>query len=163
MGLAIAVVIVSVGILFLVSLSLNQPPDDSASVFQQDQFTQNVLDAYLKTSNPDCPARSVARYFVWNVTQAGDRDCRDPETWNRTGGLNETLHTAVQNYIGREYRFEVRSEVCAEIYGPGCDVVMESGTCRPQEESTGRAGRQTLTKHPQEGSVEIILWLCNAQ
>lgn len=162
MGLAIAVVIISVGILFLVTLSLSAPQTDSTATFQEDQFTQNLLDAYLKTSNPDCPQRSVARYFVWNVTGIGSAQCQDPNTWDK---LNQTLDTAITTYIGREYKFEVRRDVCADVYGEGSDCVkqIQSGNCDPQTQSTGRAGRQTLTKHPLSGEIEIILWLCQAQ
>ena len=161
LGLAIAVVLVSVIVLFIVTLSLGDSQENLGSVFQQDQFTQNLLDAYLKASNPDCPERSVARYFVWNVTGAGSAQCRNPETWLK---LNDTLDTAITQYIGREYNFTVRKEPCEDPFN--CDeetIAITSGNCNPQTQDASRAGRQTLTKHPQQGNIEITLWLCQAQ
>lgn len=164
MGLAIAVVIISVGVLFLVTLSLSSSSgQDVTSVFQQDQFTKNTLDAYLKASHPACPQRSTQRYFLWSVTGGGASECRDETTWSEPGGLNDTLHRAITTYIGREYYFVVREDICEDPYGSGCEAVFESGTCDPTRDSTGGAGRQTIGKYPADGSVEIILWICNPQ
>lgn len=160
LGLAIAVVLVSVIVLFLVSLSIGDSQEDLTSVFQQDQFTQNLLDAYLKASHPACPDRSAARYFVWNVTGAGSAQCRDPATWDE---LNRTLDTAITQYIGRDYNFTVREKPCDDPFACNTPIAITSGNCNPETQGSSRAGRQTLTKHPRQGNIEITLWLCQAQ
>ena len=160
LGLAIAVVLVSVVVLFLVSLSLNNPQEDATSIFQQDQFTQNLLDAYLKASHPACPDRSTARFFVWDATNTGNAACREEATWEQ---LNQSLDEAITNYMGLSYNFTVRDGTCQDPFECEEDIVRTSGTCNPQTQSASRAGRQTLTKYPRDGNIEITLWLCNPQ
>ena len=161
MGLAIVMVLVSIGIFFVIALSINDPGTDAAGQFVTDQFSQNLLDAFLKSTHPACPDDQVQDYFLYNATKSGPDECRQASTWEQ---LNQTLNQSIKQYIGREYYFSVRRDVCD---GPmNCannEEELRSGECDPRTATTGRAGRQTIPKYPQTGDVEIILWLCAAQ
>ena len=161
MGLAIVMVLVTVGILFVITFTFNDPGDDAATQFLTDQFSQNILDAYLKSTHPACPAEDVTRYFVWYINNDGPESCREEATWDDI--LEGQIRNALDLYVGRDYLFVVRDRVCPQAFGCEEREVFRSGACNPELSGVGRAGRQVIPLYPSPDSAEIVLWLCEPQ
>lgn len=164
MGLAIVMVILSVAVFFLISLSLSDPGDDLAGEFLTEQFAQNTLDAFLKSSHPapGCGRYSVSDHYVWIATNSGPPECVEQQY---TDQLSSMIAQAAQ-YRGLEYRFQVRQEVCDNPLGSGCTKLVDEGSasCDPTTRNVGRAGRQTLPKDTGgSNDMELVLWLCAPQ
>lgn len=162
LGLAIVVIIISVGVLFLLTFTLNTETHDPASQFFNEQFAQNTLDAFLKTTHPTigCEQYDNKEYYQLRyITQQGPTNCREETTQDE---LEETLNEIINEYQRVEYKFEVRENICPTATGDtNCNKLVEHGTCEPERTNLGRPGRQTIPKYPLPGSLEIVLWLCN--
>lgn len=167
LGLAIVVVIISMGVFFLISLSLNSPSSDPQGQFFDEQYTQNMLDAYLKTTHPECPRYTIQDYYQFQILPASspdsacsDQDPTDPASINSS--LQEVFDTTILQYQGVDYRFIVRENADNTCLQPICEpdqVAFDYGECEPLQ--TFSPGRQTIPKYPYaNGQIEYLLWLC---
>jgi hypothetical protein len=158
MGLAIVVVIISMGVFFLLSLSLNGNNSDPAGQFFNEQFAQNTLDVFLKSTHPECPRYEVKDFYQFYILpQSSPNDDCKADTTNTSLAAN--LTQAIQNYQGVDFRFQVREEVDSTCTTSDCPAVIDVGTCDTQ--GVGRPGRQTIPKYPYgSGELEFVLWLC---
>lgn len=161
LGLAIVVIIISVGVFFLLALTIGEEQSDPAGQFFNEQFAQNTLDAFLSATHPEpgCERYDVKEYYYFLVTQTGSATCSNPETADELAGV---LAQAIDDYQGMDYLFEVRENVCPTALGDSnCNKIIEEGLCTPATVDVGRPGRQTASKYPLSGEIEFVLWLCS--
>lgn len=160
LGLAIVVIIISVGVLFLLTFTLNTETHDPASQFFNEQFAQNTLDAFLKTTHPvaGCEHYDNKEYLNLYVTREGEARCNNQTVLTE---ILETLDYVINEYQRVDYKLEVREDICPIGEETACVRIIEHGTCDPERVNIGRPGRQTIPNYPLPGSTEIVLWLCN--
>ena len=160
LGLAIVMVIVSLGIFLLISLSLSSPDRDPAGQFVDDQFTRRVLDAFLSSNHPGCADYSIADVYV---RQATGREPTCAQDLNEQA-VHEQLEQAINTYMGRAYHYQVRESSCEDPFGreDHCDqLIAPSGECNPLTTEQARSARFSLPKHPYgSGAVQAVLWIC---
>ncbi len=164
MGLAIVVVIISVGIFFMLSVSL-RPPSDPVSQGIHQQFAQNVVDALLKTDLDGCPY-TVQDAIVWKATDSypsvpGNPRCATP------AGLDDimgNLTQAITMYSGMTYHIEIRYPACTSVDSSQCTVIYEKDNgCNPLTQQAGRPGIQPIPTWPKPGQAQLVVWLCEPQ
>ncbi len=171
LGLAVIMIILSVAVFFTLSITNNSTGPDTHTRFQDEQFSQNVLDAMLKTSIEECPRYTVFDAISWQLgagsapkTISGNGNCKDNSQSDLTDRFqwinDEIVNRVFEEYSGKDYHLQIRKPVCPEISGEGCEkAVYYSNNCQPL--NVGRPGRQIISLYPQ-GSAEIVLWTCSA-
>ncbi len=161
LGLAIAMVLITVMIFFFLSLNTQQPTMDPTQRFINDQFAQNVLNAWIKTTHHECIRHSIGDYFIWKATNRNMGGCENDLYGN---AFIEALERSIDEFHGTTYFLSIRREVCDDIFGgPACNELATRGICDIHLQDTSRAGRVLLSKGIGGGNVEIVLFLCNPQ
>ena len=170
MGLAVAVIIISVGVFLLLMFGLRQPDPDTTEIFINEQYNQNVLDALMKTSLKGCRGE-VRDLIEWNVTGAYPPNPPSSSACALgTRGVEVVLHSlldqALRTYNGQPYWFEVRRQPCSASTGgsPKCDMAFEpfNGGCDTVSGNTRRAGKHQIALYPYSNKpAEAVLWICD--
>lgn len=183
MGLAIVVVIATIGIFFLLSFSIgNEDPQDSTDQFTDEQFTQNVIDALMKTSMEGCETYTIADIIYYHVTGRGEPGsprpgtrCAEAVDEGQIGSFSELeermkfieediLEETMNDFRGTPYHFQLRSPECEEtdVYGQDCDTVSYSSQgCDPRVQRTSRPGKQSVRLYPRPDGIQVVLWTCS--
>ena len=150
LGLAIAVVIISLAVVFLLTF---QSPETNTSTTQQyasEQFAQSLLDSWLRTTHPTpgCEEYNIGRYFVWQNNHQGPTQCREEE------GLEEEFLDAIRTIVNRYQGVNLQLDIGEETLIGATDECAQAST-------RSRPGRQHITQYPYRNEpLEIVLWLC---
>jgi hypothetical protein len=153
MGLAVIVVLVSVGMLLVVYFSFDST-ESLSQRYENEQLSQNVIEAMLKTSIKDCSltvADTIEDIGIYNRNPCGDSKERLKEAADTI--LNETLDAR-----GRSYYFVVREADANNL--PTETVYYTGGNCDVSSASTDGAGHQPLRLYPSPKTVIVALWIC---
>jgi len=110
MGLAVIVILVSVGILLVIQYTAREPEDSTFQSYSETQLDANFLNALLRTTAHDCDNRQMPKLFQDCASNPGS-----PEIFCRGGFtssceyLKETLEDILNNTMDqwkKEYEFE---------------------------------------------------------
>ncbi len=154
MGLAIIVVLISLGLLVVLLFSVREETD-APERYRDQQLAQNIVDALLATSVKDCPI-DIAD-LIEDVVTTNRNPCNVPseELLKSIVGtiLSETLEK--QDY---HYAFLIREDV------DGATPILEiKKSCEPglPEQETEEPGNQPITVYPTVQTYMILLYLCD--
>jgi len=63
MGLAVIIILLSLGILFIIQFTVNKEPSSIKKTFTQTQLASNMLSSVLRTTTIDCSGNSLNNLF----------------------------------------------------------------------------------------------------
>jgi hypothetical protein len=150
MGLAVIVLLVSLGMIFLLYFSFD---DDSDVVerYGNEQTAQNVVNAMLDTTAENCQldiADLIEDSVVWQRNPCGDSLMKVREA--RTRILDETLTRRDINYNFTILRQD----------GTSATYIDSVSTCNARQTQNDAPGRRTLTFYPAPQKAIVILYIC---
>jgi len=146
MGLAIVVVLISLGMFFLLFFSLGKPAD-FGDRYNREQLSQNVVDSMLKTQVEGCT--STIRDLIEDIVVL-NRDVCGPTSKDKLDLAAQKILNATLTDRGYVFEFTITSSQ-QEIY--------HYGNCNHTMEDTDAPGKQNLTFFP-SGSANVNLWMC---
>lgn len=151
MGLAVIVVLVSLGMFLLILFSFNDQ-GDAPLRYEHQQLAQNMVDALLKTTIEDCTADYAA---VIEDEMLYQQDICSEDSLTVMATAASVVLGATLEERNMPYNFTIR-EQGAEA---GANV-LTMGECNTAVADTFAPGRQLLRLYPSPATVEVILWLC---
>ncbi len=151
MGLAMIVVLVSLGMFLMLFFTLNDKKGDFVGRFDSEQLGQNTIDALLKTNiaDPACAASDVAD-IIEDVVVLQRNPCSRPSDEI----LKEIVETILAETLTNDdipYAFTITADNT---------LILKSGACDVSQYQIDRPGEQTLTLFPSLTKVRIELSIC---
>lgn len=164
MGLALIIVLVSLGLFLLLFFSIERRPD-FADRYNREQLSQNVLDALLRTSadSEACPGLTV-RDLLEDIAVSHRNPCASveyPDSVSLFGNITQAVFTRVFDERGLHYRWSVMVRDSASDDTP--DPLYPGSihtTCELQEDQNDRPGQQILPLYPTMKRLELQLAIC---
>lgn len=151
MGLAVIVLLVSLGMLFLLYFSFDDDTDVTER-YNREQQSQNIINALLDTSVQDCRldyADLIEDAVVWEQHPCG----------NSTQKLKEVADTILAETLTRratQYDFSiVKQHGTSEP-----EVIYRNSTCTFRQTERDTAGVRTLTFYPAPQKAVVTLSIC---
>ena len=149
MGLAIIVILISLGLLFLIQFSLSKEPSHLKKTFTQTQLAANLLSSMLRTTSQDCFGNSISE-LLKDCTEnfnAPTTQLRCENNLKSCDYLQDTFKPLLDQTLGdwgnQSYQFEAKI--------PGQSILkFSSGKCSGEKESKQNylqtnAGTLTIT------------------
>lgn len=152
MGLAVVVILVSLGMFFLLFFTMKDQTD-FVTRFNNEQIAQNTVDALLKTNVLGCSTSGMTMSdIIEDVVVRKQDPCF--KTSNET--LYEVTGIVLEKTLaerGWDYEFIIN-----DVNG----IIYENKTCNHQNINvqTDRPGVQTLRYFPSMVEVNVTLWIC---
>lgn len=149
MGLAVIVVLVTVGLFLFVSFTLNKPKPTIDTTYQYDQLSASFVDAFLRTNVPGCPLRLgelMRDCELNNQACGGYASCTLVEQVSERI-LNDTLLKRGVAYI---FNVEYPMKPRLALSGNNCTL----------EKDTYPSTPFTVRLHPFPGDVVVWLDVC---
>jgi len=150
MGLAVIVVLVSLGMIFLLYFSFDEDAD-VVERYGNEQLAQNVVNAMLDTNAAECDldvADLLEDVTVWKRNPCGDSLQK----------IQEARNAVLEATLGRRniaYNFTVLRHD-----GSVVEVLDEKITCSFLQNQRDTPGRRTLTFYPAPQKATVILSIC---
>jgi hypothetical protein len=147
MGLAVIVILISLGMVFLLLFSSDEK-SQAPQQYEEQQTAQSVIDAMLQTNIEDCDlnvAEIIEDAMIRNRNPCGD----SYQVLDNAAGimLNDTLEKR-----GVYYNFTVQEE--------GNDIFYSKGNCDAVRSDHFAPGVQTLSLYPTTKVAKVTLTLC---
>jgi hypothetical protein len=151
MGLAVIVVLISMGMLFMLFFSFDKETDVTER-FGREQTAQNVVNALLDTSVEGCPLDFnglIEDAVVWQRNPCGDSKEKIEEVANAI--LTPTLKDR-----SIPYEFTITQQSQNTI----SNVIDPISTCTPLLRQRDKPGRRMLSFYPSPQKATVTLSLC---
>ncbi|MFH1849439.1 MAG: hypothetical protein ABH879_04605 [archaeon] len=133
LGLAVVVLLISVGMLFIVRFSMQTEPSDAKKSFTHSEMASNILSTLLKTNIPDCSKTTVTELFQ-DCATTPRIDCIGPggASLDSCAYLEAQLPALFGRTLGswnKEYEFTAKRSD-ADVIGP-----IAEGDCSGEKQS----------------------------
>ncbi|MBC8500599.1 MAG: hypothetical protein ISS25_01020 [Nanoarchaeota archaeon] len=147
MGLIVIVILLTLGMVFIVSFKTSQPKREVKKSYEDDQLASNFIIAFLKT-NSDC-----RKHTIENMIQ----DCAIEKRINCNGlssckYVNETINVFLDKTLkklGKKFKFEIE--------GVSEEILFEADCTADQEKDSAF---QPISLYPYPGTIVIRMDIC---
>jgi hypothetical protein len=148
MGLAIIVLLVTMGIVLFVVFG-NDKPLDAAERYEKEQLAQNTVDAMLSThvGTQDCSLDFTD--LIEDVALRGRNPCGN--SLELMDDMATTILTKTLEERGEPYQFTVME---------GDTMLYNKSTCDASTTENNKPGMQPIPLYPTGRVVEVTLWIC---
>jgi len=151
MGLAIIVVLLSVGMLFAVSYMVRRPQSDIKKTYTYSETASNLLGAVLKTSS-DCSQTTFSELF-YDCGRGGILRCTEDQ--NSCEYLEENMQKILDATL-KNIKYEFKADVTLTA-GESESKILINNDCTTK---FGQVKMYPLPLHPYPGTLFITLRIC---
>ncbi len=157
MGLAIIVLLISVGFIFYVAFTVTKTPSRVAEVYKYDQMGENMVNALLEITVPDCEDYSIEQLISDCAMQ--ERIRCPASSCDELRDVIETIFEGTLNHWYVSYYFTIKKDDNDIMTPINAGDYNEERSCDPENDETERPGWLPVSVFPY-GDVIVRLDIC---